>query len=126
MSCILIVEDEMRIAAFIEKGLTKNGFQTAIASNGEEALQMLAESTFELLVLDIQLPIKNGWMILSELRAQEKVIPIIIITACFDAAEKINKLPQQNLDYLIKPFRFIDLLMQIKKMLGLYSDNEKN
>lgn len=124
MSCILIAEDETRIAAFIEKGLKKNGYQTAIAKNGEETLQMLTESRFELLVLDIQLPIKNGWIILSELRAQRKFIAVIIITACFDALDIINKLPQENLHCLIKPFRFIDLLTQIQKMLGYIEINK--
>lgn len=123
MSYILIAEDEVRIAEFIEKGLKKNGYETAIASNGEETLQMLTDAKYKLLVLDIQLPIKDGWKILSELKIKQKNIPIIIITACCDASEKINKLNQKNLDCLIKPFHFIDLLMLIQKMLRLYDNN---
>ena len=123
MSCILIAEDETRIAAFIEKGLRKNGYETAIANNGEDTLELLANEQFELLVLDIQLPIKDGCKIVSDLRAQQQFIPIIIITACCDAPKRINELPQQNLDYLIKPFRFLDLLTLIRNKLELHDNN---
>ncbi len=126
MNRILIAEDEARIAGFIEKGLKKNGFQTAIANNGEDALQMLEDASFDLLLLDIGLPIKDGWTILEELRSQKKSIPIIVITACVDAEEIINKLPDQNIDYVTKPFRFGDLLVRIQNILGLYSSYVAN
>ncbi len=120
MSRILIAEDEERIAAFIEKGLINNGFQVAIADNGEAALQMLEDDAFDLLLLDMQLPIKSGWIVLEKLQAQKKYIPIIIISAYFDAREVINKLPNQNIiDYVAKPFRFADLLMRIQNSLRL-------
>ncbi|NJL78329.1 MAG: response regulator transcription factor [Richelia sp. RM2_1_2] len=120
MNRILIVEDEARIAGFINKGLKKEGFQTTIASNGEEALQILEDDSFDLLLLDIQLPIKDGWSVLEELRAQKNLIPIIVVTACYDVEDKINKLPDQNIDYVCKPFQFAELLVQIKNILGLY------
>ena len=60
MSRILIVEDESRIAAFVEKGLRKNGFSTAIAADGEQALLMTQSNDFDLLILDLGLPIMNG------------------------------------------------------------------
>lgn len=81
MSRILIAEDESRIAAFIEKGLQKNGFDTAIATNGEEALQMAESNGFDMLLLDLGLPIKDGWTVLQELRDRGKKIPIIIVSA---------------------------------------------
>ncbi|NJL62601.1 MAG: response regulator [Methylacidiphilales bacterium] len=120
MNRILIVEDEAQIAGFIDKGLKKKGFQTTIASNGEEALQILEDNLFDLLLLDIQLPIKDGWSVLEELRSQKNLIPIIVMTACYDVEEKISKLPHQNIDYVSKPFRFAELLVRIQNLLGLY------
>jgi DNA-binding response OmpR family regulator len=105
MNRILIVEDESRIASFIDKGLKKNGFHTAIATDGEEALRMVSQDNFDLLLLDVGLPIKDGWTVLAELRHQGQQIPVIIVTARDESAK-------QNLasDYITKPFQFQDLL----------------
>ncbi len=109
MSSILIAEDESRIAAFIQKGLEKNGFKTAIASDGEEALLMAQSDDFDLLLLDLGLPIKDGWTVLKNLRSQGKQIPIIIVSA-FDVTNEVAEVD----DYITKPFRLQDLLMRIK------------
>jgi two-component system, OmpR family, copper resistance phosphate regulon response regulator CusR len=115
MSSILIAEDELRIAAFMQKGLQKNGFKTAIASNGEEALLMAQSDEFDLLLLDLGLPIKDGWTVLKNLRSQGKQIPIIIVSA-LDLTNEVADVD----DYITKPFRFQDLLMQVK--LHLHSE----
>lgn len=113
MNHILIVEDEARIAAFVEKGLRKNGFTTAIATNGEEALQMVNNNGFDLLLLDLGLPIKDGWTVLKELRSQGNQIPIIVVSA-YNNVEKNSEIT----DYIPKPFRFNDLLARIKFYLS--------
>ena len=109
MDKILIAEDESRIASFIEKGLRKNGFNTVIATDGEQAWEMLQSENFDLLLLDLGLPIKDGWTILKELRTQEYKLPIIVVSAndfCQDGTERT--------DYIAKPFRFQDLLERVR------------
>ncbi|NER20688.1 MAG: response regulator [Symploca sp. SIO1B1] len=108
MSRILIAEDEYRIACFIEKGLRKKGFCTAIAPDGQQAIQMALSGDFDLLLLDLGLPEKDGWEVLEELRSQGEQIPVIIVSA---QAEIENK--QGVNDYLKKPFRFNNLLERI-------------
>lgn len=126
MARILIAEDEHRIAAFIEKGLNQNGFQTTIANDGNMTLQLLETDKFDLLLLDIQIPIKSGWVILEDLKIQNKLLPTIIISACFDAQKKVQQMSQSNhqyIEYVGKPFRFADLLARIKNMLNLSNNS---
>lgn len=121
MNRILIAEDERRIAAFVEKGLQKHGFSTAIATNGEQAVQMAQSEEFDLLVLDIGLPIKDGWAVLEELRDRGLQIPTIIVSARDDIQEKMaGEQPKIN-DYLKKPFRFQDLLARVNNYLSVSS-----
>ena len=117
MCWILIVEDETRIAAFLEKELRKNGFNTAIATDGEQALEMSYRQDFDLLLLDLGLPIKDGWTVLKELRSQGKLMPVIVVTARDDLDPK--SYPVQ--DYIIKPFRFQNLLEKIRSSLNNYT-----
>jgi DNA-binding response OmpR family regulator len=119
MSCILIAEDERRIAAFIEKGLRKYGFSTAIATDGEQAVLMAQSDEFDLLLLDLGLPVKDGWTVLAELRRQGKQLPVIIVTARDDVAQKKVGLQYGANDYITKPFRFQDLLARVRTHLSL-------
>ena len=108
MNRILIAEDEYRLACFIEKGLRKKGFCTAIAPDGEQAVQMALSGNFDLLILDLGLPEKDGWSVLAELRDQGEQIPVIIVSASAEIEDK-----QGVNDYLRKPFRFNNLLERI-------------
>jgi two-component system, OmpR family, copper resistance phosphate regulon response regulator CusR len=121
MNRILIAEDERRIAAFVEKGLQKHGFSTAIATNGEQAVQMVQSEQFDLLLLDIGLPIKDGWAVLEELRDRGKQIPTIIVSAREDVKENIAIGQYRINDYLKKPFRFQDLLTRVIENLKVNS-----
>lgn len=119
MSRILIAEDEARLAAFVDKGLRKYGFCTAIAEDGEQALQMAASGEFTLLLLDLGLPLKDGWAVLKELRSQGKALPIIIVTALNGESNRTAALQYGANDYLTKPFRFNDLLELVRSHLEL-------
>jgi len=119
MNKILIAEDEVRVAAFMEKGLRKNGFLTAVASDGQQALQMAANEEFKLLLLDLGLPIKDGLSVLQELRSQGKVLPIILVTAMNDERKYTTAFTLGANDYLTKPFRFSDLLEKINLYLNV-------
>lgn len=115
---ILIAEDEVRIAAFIDKGLRKHGFETVIVTNGNDALKKLHTEVFNLLLLDIGLPEKSGWTVLTELRQNQHIIPVVVVTASDETNRQISFELGAN-DYLPKPFQFIDLLTSIKNQLGL-------
>lgn len=110
MPRILIVEDEARLAAFIDKGLRKNGFSTAIAEDGAQALSIAMQDEFDLLLLDLGLPVVDGWTVLRKLRCQGNLRPIIIVTARTDHQEKECAFLNGATDYVTKPFRFSDLL----------------
>jgi len=106
-----------RIAAFLEKGLRAAGFTTAVAKSGHKALLMAQNGEFDLLILDIGLPGKDGWMVLEELRGQGKQLPIIILTARDDVRAKVAGLEGGADDYVTKPFRFEELLARVRVRL---------
>jgi DNA-binding response OmpR family regulator len=117
MTCILIAEDESRIAAFVEKGLRKNGFSTAIAVDGEQAVKLARSGDFDLLLLDLGLPVKDGWTVLTELREHRHEIPVIIVTARDDIRDRMAGIESGADEYVTKPFRFTDLLARIRYYL---------
>jgi len=117
MHRILIAEDEPRIAAFIQKGLNAHGFVTAIAINAETAIAQSLEADFDLLILDLGLPDKNGHEVIEELRGQGATLPIIILTARDDIHDKVSGLEGGADDYMTKPFRFEELLARVKVRL---------
>jgi len=114
---ILIAEDEPRIAAFLEKGLRASGFTTAVAKDGHEASSMAQSGEFDLLILDIGLPVKDGWMVLEELRGQGEQLPIIILSARDEVSDKVAGLEGGADDYVTKPFRFEELLARVRARL---------
>jgi DNA-binding response OmpR family regulator len=117
MTHILIAEDESRMAAFIEKGLRFQGFTITVATNGLEALHLAQSNTFDLLILDLGLPAKDGLAILEELRGQGQTLPIIILTARDDIDDKVTGLEGGADDYITKPFRFEELLARVRARL---------
>jgi two-component system, OmpR family, copper resistance phosphate regulon response regulator CusR len=122
---ILIAEDEERLAAFVEKGLKKNGFETIVAADGVQALNVIFQrgsyandqQPVDLLLLDLGLPIKDGWAVLDETRAQHPDLPIIIVTAMTDERDRQRAFASGANDYLPKPFKFSDLLAKVRVYL---------
>ncbi|MBS0017725.1 MAG: response regulator transcription factor [Arthrospira sp. SH-MAG29] len=129
MSRILIAEDEPRIAAFLEKGLRASGFTTAIANSGQDVLDQARGQNFDLLILDLGLPDRDGFQILKELRGQGETLPIIILTARDDLSDKVAGLEAGADDYVTKPFRFAELLARVRARLrnqpGKPADDDK-
>uniref|UniRef100_B8HQE6 Two component transcriptional regulator, winged helix family n=1 Tax=Cyanothece sp. (strain PCC 7425 / ATCC 29141) TaxID=395961 RepID=B8HQE6_CYAP4 len=117
MHRILIVEDEPRIAAFVEKGLRSHGFVTSVATDANEALDLALGGAFDLLILDLGLPGQDGLQVLGQLRGQGESLPIIILTARDDIRDKIASFEGGADDYLTKPFRFEELLLRVKARL---------
>jgi DNA-binding response OmpR family regulator len=117
MSHILIAEDDPRIVAFLEKGLRAQGFTITVACNGLEVLALVQVGQFDLLILDLGLPQKDGLEVLEDLRKQRKAIPIIILTARDDIHDKVAGLEGGANDYVTKPFRFEELLARVRVQL---------
>jgi DNA-binding response OmpR family regulator len=114
---ILIAEDEPRLASFLEKGLRSNGFVTSVAGDGPKASMMARDDDFDLLVLDLGLPGKDGTEVLRELRASGQRMPVIILTARDDVSDKVGGLEGGADDYVTKPFRFEELLARVRARL---------
>lgn len=114
---ILIVDDEPRIASFIQKGLKANGFTTSVAHTAGDALNLALGSEFDLLILDLGLPDKDGLQVLEELRGQGETLPVIILTARDDIDDKVTGLESGADDYVTKPFRFEELLARVRVRL---------
>ena len=117
MNRILIAEDEPRLASFLEKGLRSNGFVTSVAEDGTKASTMARDEEFDLLVLDLGLPGKDGTEVLRELRAAGQRMPVIILTARDDVSDKVGGLEGGADDYVTKPFRFEELLARVRARL---------
>jgi DNA-binding response OmpR family regulator len=117
MNRILIAEDEVRIAAFLEKGLRANGFTTTHAKNGNEAAAMACGDDFDLLILDIGLPLKDGFQVLEEVRGRGERLPILILTAFDEVEDTITALNGGANDYVTKPFDFEELLARVRVQL---------
>lgn len=114
MTRILIAEDEERLAAFLEKGLKSNGFSTTVVGDGEAAAALARSDEFDLLVLDLGLPLKDGMDVLRELRAAGSRLPVVILSA---RDETVEGLELGADDYMTKPFRFDELLARVRVRL---------
>jgi len=117
MNRILIAEDEARLSSFLEKGLRANGFVTTVASDGPTALALANDEDFDLLILDLGLPGLDGMTILRTLRAQGRRLPVVILSARDEVADKVAGLEHGADDYVAKPFRFEELLARVRVRL---------
>jgi len=116
---ILIVEDDTGIVSFLVKGLRAEGYATVVAPDGTDALRLLASGTesFDLVLLDLGLPGTSGDDVLSALRQRDTALPVIILTARAELADKIQGLELGANDYVTKPFSFAELLARIRAAL---------
>jgi two-component system copper resistance phosphate regulon response regulator CusR len=114
---ILLVEDEAKTTSFLRKGLTENGFEVEVARQGEEGLRRAMDEDFDLLVLDVMLPGRDGWSILQVLRQAGKRTPTLILTARDAIDDRVKGLELGADDYLVKPFAFSELLARIRSIL---------
>jgi DNA-binding response OmpR family regulator len=117
MNRILIAEDEARVAAFVEKGLRANGYTTTAVGDGPTAVALARDDDFDLLILDLGLPGLDGLSVLRTLRGQGHRLPVLILSARDDVADKVAGLELGADDYLTKPFRFEELLARVRVRL---------
>jgi len=114
---ILVIEDERKTAAFLAKGLREAGFRVELAHDGETGLAVARRGKFDLLVVDIMLPKKDGWTLVEELRADGSRTPILFLTARDSVRDRVKGLELGADDYLVKPFAFSELLARVRSVL---------
>jgi DNA-binding response OmpR family regulator len=117
MTRILIAEDEPRLAAFLDKGLRAQGFTTKVVADGATASAMAQDDEFDLLVLDLGLPGKQGADVLHDMRLAGQRMPVLILTARDDLDSTVAGLEGGADDYVTKPFKFEELLARIRARL---------
>src|SRR5499427_668990 len=114
---ILVIEDEKKTAAFLAKGLREAGFTVDVAIDGESGLKQARATKFDLLIVDVMLPHKDGWDVVAELRRDEVRTPILFLTARDSVRDRVKGLELGADDYLVKPFAFPELLARIRSVL---------
>lgn len=112
----LIVEDEIKTGDYLRKGLSENGFIVDLANNGEDGLHLALTGEYDIIVLDVMLPGKDGWSLLQELRCSKQT-PVIFLTARDKVEDRVKGLELGADDYLVKPFAFSELLARIRTLL---------
>ncbi len=114
---ILIAEDDGPLASFIAKAFKSEDHVTEIAASGEDALAHLAAESYDLLILDLNLPVIDGSQVLAKIRSHDTQLPILILTATDEVADRVACLDAGADDYLTKPFSFSELSARIRALL---------
>jgi len=114
---LLLVEDEPRVARFIAKGAREQGYAVDIATDGEEALYKASITDYDLIILDVMLPLRNGFQVCKEMRGQGIKQPVLMLTARDAVGDRVTGLDCGADDYLTKPFDFKELLARIRALL---------
>ncbi len=124
MSRILVVEDEPRIASFLQKGLRAEGHGTTVVDNGDDASALARSQDFDLVLLDVGLPGKDGFAVLADLRRRGERLPVILLTARDAVPDRVNGLDAGADDYVTKPFSFEELRARVRVRLRESSDDD--
>jgi len=114
---ILVVEDEPKTAAYLHKGLSENGFVVDTASRGNDGFQLATTEDYDLIVLDVMLPERDGWSILGAIRRLGRPTPVLLLTARDAVEDRVKGLDLGADDYLVKPFAFSELLARVRSLL---------
>lgn len=114
---ILVIEDEKKVANFIKRGLEEEKFEVDTANDGESGMQMAVENAYNLIVLDVILPKRDGMSVVKELRARKIMVPVLMLTAKDSLDDIVAGLNSGSDDYLTKPFAFAELLARVRALL---------
>ena len=114
---ILLIEDEKKTAAFLAKGLGEADYAVETAFDGEQGFAMALASAFDLLIVDVMLPKKDGWAVVEELHLRNVRTPVLFLTARDSVRDRVKGLELGADDYLVKPFAFSELLARIRSVL---------
>ena len=111
---ILVIEDEKKIASFIRKGLEEQGFSVTVSNNGDDGYMIAKTQSFDVIILDIMLPGRDGLSILKNLREKKNAVPVIMLTARSEMNEKVEGLNLGADDYITKPFYMEELIARVQ------------
>jgi DNA-binding response OmpR family regulator len=114
---VLVVEDDRRLAGIIKRGLAEEGYSVDMVHDGEEAEYAAETTPYDLVVLDIMLPKKDGLAVCRDLRGKKAVVPVLMLTARDSVEDRVTGLDSGADDYLIKPFAFSELLARVRALL---------
>jgi DNA-binding response OmpR family regulator len=113
---ILIVEDEMKVVDFLKMGLGEAGYDVEAAFDGQMGYKLAANSHFDLIILDVILPVMNGFEVCRKIREKNVDVPILMLTALGTTEDKLDGFSAGADDYLVKPFEFAELIARIKAL----------
>src|SRR5437879_13794636 len=116
---ILLIEDEKKTAAYLAKGFGEAGFQVTTASDGEAGLDLALATSFDLFIIDIMLPKRDGWSIVATLKRKEIRRPILLLTARDSVRDRVKGLELSADACLVKPSAFSDVLVRLLSVLSL-------
>lgn len=114
---LLIVEDTKKTAAYLRKGLMENGFVVDVSEQGEDGLHLARTGDYDLIILDVMLPVRDGWSVIAELRRAGKQTPVLFLTSRDTVQDRVKGLELGGDDYLVKPFAFSELLARMRSVL---------
>ena len=114
---ILIIEDEAKTAAYLQKGLSEEGFVADTAPTGDEGIRLAHVGPYDLIILDVMLPGRDGWSIMENLRKEGSLTPVLFLTARDTVQDRVRGLELGADDYLVKPFAFSELLARVRSVL---------
>ena len=114
---VLLVEDEKKIASFVRKGLEAQGFSVTVSDNGNKASELALAGSFDVILLDIMLPGRDGLSILKELRGRHNTVPVILLTARSEMNQRVEGLNLGADDYITKPFFMDELLARLRAVV---------
>jgi two-component system copper resistance phosphate regulon response regulator CusR len=114
---ILIIEDERKTADYLHKGLSESGYVVDVATNGDDGLHLSLSEFYDLIVLDVMMPGRDGWSVLASLRRAGRSTPVLFLTARDTVEDRVKGLEAGADDYLVKPFAFSEFLARVRSIL---------
>lgn len=114
---ILLVEDDPNTVLYLQRGLCRNGFAVDATGAGDAALGLALAHDYDLVILDVMLPVRNGWLVLRDLRNADRQMPVLFLTARDAVVDRVKGLELGADDYLVKPFAFSELLARVQTLL---------
>jgi two-component system, OmpR family, copper resistance phosphate regulon response regulator CusR len=123
---VLVVEDDKKTGAYLRKGLLEKGFVVDVASEGDDGLHLARTGDYDVIVLDVMLPRRDGWSVIAELRRCGKQTPTLFLTARDAVEDRVKGLELGADDYLVKPFAFSELLARVRSLMRRGSPRQQD